>query len=151
MLSVSKIASYFCLRYLHMFGTKVDEMKLHKLLYLTQRECLVQYDAPIFGEVFEAWKYGPVAPEVRHLYKENLLDQQVPDIEISPFFGAIDKVFVSYAHQNSWSLSSITHGEYAWQKAYAYSQDKTHHCALISTEDIRKDASRIRLRRFLLK
>lgn len=151
MLSVTKIASYFCLRFLHDFGYKIDEMKLHKLLYLTQRECLVMYDTPVFGEVFEAWKYGPVVPEVRYLYKEKLLDQQVYDKDLSPFFDAIDKVFVSYAHQNSWSLSSITHGEIAWQNAYEKSKDSVLHCAIISTEDMRKDASRIRLRRFLLR
>lgn len=144
MLKAPKIASYLCSRYLHDFGTKIDEMKLHKLLYLTQRECLVQYDVPIFGEIFEAWKYGPVAPEIRYLYKENLLTEQLSDNELAPYKDAVDNVFELYANRNSWTLSSITHGEYAWQKAFSKTQGH-----LISTDDIRRDASRIRLRRFL--
>ncbi|MCM1139662.1 MAG: Panacea domain-containing protein [Muribaculum sp.] len=121
-------------------------MKLHKLLYLTQRECLIQYDKAIVGEVFEAWKYGPVAPEIRHLYKESLLDEHISEMELAPYREAIDYVFEHYAPRNSWSLSSITHGEYAWQNAYSKFQGH-----VMSTEDISKDASRIRLRRFLMK
>lgn len=146
MLSATKIASYFCLRYFQSFGIKIDEMKLHKLLYLAQRECLVQYDKPLFGNVFEAWKYGPVAPEIRYRYRENLLTETISEAELAPFRKAIDDVFEHYASKNSWSLSSITHGEYAWQNAYAKFQGH-----LISTDDIRKDASRIRLRRFFIK
>ena len=39
---VVKIASYICDRYQKEFGTRIDEMKLHKLLYFTQRECIAQ-------------------------------------------------------------------------------------------------------------
>lgn len=149
MLSVLKIASFFSTKFLNTFGTKIDEMKLHKLLYLTQRECLIQYNSPIFGEVFEAWKYGPVVPEVRHYYKDDLLIVKISQDELAPYLGVINQVFESYASQNSWSLSSITHGEYAWQNAYNNSGAKGG--AIISTDDMRKDASRVRLRRFLLK
>lgn len=146
MLCATKIASYFCLRYFHNFGVRIDEMKLHKLLYLAQRECLVQYDSPIVGDIFEAWKYGPVAPGIRHLYRENLLTEDMSAEELAPYRTAIDDIFKHYAPQNSWTLSSITHGDLAWQNAYAKSQGHR-----ISTDDIRKDASRIRLRRFLKK
>jgi len=149
MLSVVKVASYFCCRFSQKFGGKIDEMKLHKLLYLTQRECLVRYDTPIFGEVFEAWKYGPVAPEVRHYYKENLLTEPIAEDELAPFSEAIDRVFECYAPRKSWTLSSITHGEYAWRKAYGNMSAQASGFAIISTDDIRKDASRFRLRQFL--
>ncbi len=43
---VVKIASYISQRYEHQYGTRIDEMKLHKLLYLAQRECLVQLGEP---------------------------------------------------------------------------------------------------------
>lgn len=146
MLSVTKIASYFCSSFLESFGFAIDEMKLHKLLYLTQREYLVQYNTPVFGDVFEAWKYGPVAPDVRHAYKNGLLNEIISDGELYPYMSVINHVFQTYASRNSWSLSSITHGDYAWQSAYAKAQGH-----LINVEDMRKDASRIRLRRFLLK
>lgn len=146
MLSVTKIASYFCTRFLESFGYAIDEMKLHKMLYLFQRECLVQFNSPIFGDVFEAWKYGPVAPDVRYAYKNGLLNENISYSELNTYMTVINHVFQTYASRNSWSLSSITHGDYAWQSAYAKSQGH-----LISVDDMRKDASRIRLRRFLLK
>lgn len=70
---VVKIASYICQRYEHQYGTRIDEMKLHKLLYFTQRECLVQLGEPMFGAKFKAWKYGPVILEIRQHYKDNSL------------------------------------------------------------------------------
>ena len=35
---VVKIASYICQRYEYQFGSRIEEMKLHKLLYFSQRE-----------------------------------------------------------------------------------------------------------------
>lgn len=37
---VVKVASYICQRYQREFGKRIDEMKLHKLLYFTQRESI---------------------------------------------------------------------------------------------------------------
>lgn len=150
MLSVTKIASYFCDRYRGAFGAEIDERKLHKLLYLTQRECLVRYNLPIFADVFQAWKYGPVVPEVRHYFKDRLLSEPV-DIELLlPYMDAINHVFDHYASQSSWSLSSITHGDFAWQSAFARAQSPGGSPAIYA-DDMRTDASRIRLRRFLRK
>lgn len=61
-----------------------------------------------------------------------------------------DKVFESYAAKDSWSLSSITHGEYSWQKAReGYGADEPCNVEM-EVEDIRKDAERIKIRRLLL-
>ena len=68
---VVKVASYICQRYQRQFGKRIDEMKLHKLLYFTQRESIIQTGQPIFEEHFEAWKYGPVLLSIRQLYKED--------------------------------------------------------------------------------
>lgn len=76
---VVKIASYICQRYEHQYGTRIDEMKLHKLLYFTQRECLVQLGEPMFGAKFKAWKYGPVILEIRQHYKDNSLSFLYPE------------------------------------------------------------------------
>ncbi len=42
MIDVINIASYICQHYKEQFGLCIDEMKLHKLLYLSQRESIVQ-------------------------------------------------------------------------------------------------------------
>ena len=66
------IASYICNRYMQENGSRIDEMKLHKLLYFVQRESIIQNGEPLFSEQFEAWKYGPVLREIREHYKNIL-------------------------------------------------------------------------------
>ena len=48
MLDVVKVASYISRRYEQTFGVRIDEMKLHKLLYFVQRETLIQTDQTLF-------------------------------------------------------------------------------------------------------
>ena len=75
---VVKIASYICLRYWHQFGKRIDEMKLHKLLYFTQRESIIQTGTPLFEDCFEAWKYGPVLVARRQRDKSDTLLEELP-------------------------------------------------------------------------
>ena len=147
---VIKIASYICKRYRQQYGMRIDEMKLHKLLYFVQRECIIQTGKPMFAECFQAWKYGPVMPELRPLYQSDALYETLPISVEKEYCPVFDALFDTYAHKRSWSLSSLTHGEYSWKKAReGYGpMDACHVC--IATDDIYKDAERIRIRRFLL-
>ena len=45
-------------------GVHMDEMKMHKLMYFSQRESLMYNKEPLFG-----WKYGPVLTEVRSEFR----------------------------------------------------------------------------------
>ncbi|MDI9364582.1 MAG: DUF4065 domain-containing protein [Flavobacterium sp.] len=48
----------------------VTQMKLQKMLYFAQGIHLVLNDRkPLFEESFQAWKYGPVIPQIYHQYK----------------------------------------------------------------------------------
>ncbi|WP_337625884.1 type II toxin-antitoxin system antitoxin SocA domain-containing protein [Phocaeicola sp.] len=147
--NVVKIASYICQRYQRQFGKRIDEMKLHKLLYFTQRESIIQTGKPIFEERFEAWKYGPVLLSIRQLYKEDALHEPLPDSAEAQYKPVFDKVFDTYARKDSWSLSSITHGEYAWRQARQKVDIDGKSHELMQTDDIRKDAERVKQRRFL--
>ena len=57
---VLDVAQYIMDEYKKMTGETIDEMKLHKLLYFSQRECLALTNKPLFEEQLEGWKYGPV-------------------------------------------------------------------------------------------
>lgn len=48
----------------------VDQMQLHKLLYLVQAAHLSWFEEPAFGEQIEAWTYGPVVRGVVGHYKD---------------------------------------------------------------------------------
>lgn len=150
MLDVQKVASYISRRYEQEFGSRIDEMKLHKLLYFAQRESLIQLDEPLFATKFQAWKYGPVLVQIRSLYKQDRLTMSLTAQELSPYKSVFDKVFEQYAPLDAWSLSSLTHGETSWQKARKGVPPGENSDALMDVEDIRKDAHYIKLRRFYL-
>lgn len=144
-----KIASYICQRYQKQFGKRIDEMKLHKLLYFLQRESFIQTGKPIFVDRFEAWKYGPVLVSIRKLYKDDALHEELSDAAKVSYKKVFDTIFDIYAPKDSWSLSSVTHGEYSWQQARLGVPPEEQSDKLIVTDDIKKDAERVKVRRFL--
>ena len=150
---VVHIASYISKRYEQTFGEPVGEMKLHKLLYFSQRECFVQLGEPMFPEMFEAWRYGPVMVEIRQLFKYGRLCNYPKEQDVEKYVKVFDKVFSSYAPKDAWSLSALTHGEYSWSHARKLAGVGTYDLCnyKIQTSDIAIDADRIKTRRFLLK
>ena len=149
MIKVQLVASYICKRYMDTFHQAIDEMKLHKLLYFTQREALVQTGEPMFAEQFMAWKYGPVMQLIRPLYKNGLLTNMPSDDFINANKNVFDMVFTQYAPRDSWSLSMLSHDEYSWIKARNGCGVDDYCDTLIQLEDIREDAKRIKLQRAL--
>lgn len=151
MISVVKIAAYICQRYQQEFGEQIDEMKLHKLLYFMQRECLVQKGDPLFPEQLHAWKYGPVVPQIRPLYKEGLLTELPSQQEVTAYQPVFDEVFRRLAGSSSMTLVSISHGELSWKRARIgygkYDSSDVPMCI----DDIREDAERFKVRQFMLK
>lgn len=148
--SAVKIATYIASRYHCDYGSDIDEMKLHKLLYFSQRESFVQFERPLFHEQFRAWKYGPVMTEIRDMYRFQSLTTTFLPI-ISPEAKVVmDVIFTTYANKDSWSLSRLTHGEYSWQNARKGLAPMESCAKLIRTEDIRIDANRIKMRRYFL-
>ena len=151
MIDVVKAASYICKRYKEEIGKDIDEMKLHKLLYFTQRECIIQIGKPMFEASFSAWRYGPVMVCIRQLYKNYKLHDFPSEMEIEDYKPIFDKVFKQYARKSSLSLSSLSHNEYSWQHARGTAGLDEHCDAFLDIHDIEKDAERIKTRRFMLK
>lgn len=65
------IAKYMVQKYKEKFDIPLDELKLHKLLYLLYREYIIQYNDKLFEESFYGWKFGPVLKSVRTEYMNN--------------------------------------------------------------------------------
>lgn len=138
------IASYICNRYMDENNKRIDEMKLHKLLYFAQRESIIQTGNPLFAEEFEAWKYGPVLREIRVHYKNDDFNKNYRNSSLAPI---MDKVFAEYSHILSWSLSMISHGEESWKRARAGIPEGVNGDSRISTKDIYLDAERVKAAR----
>lgn len=145
--NLMNVASYIYNRYFETKGVKIDEMKLHKMLYFAQRESLIQKNQPLFDESFYGWKYGPVLKEIRTVYKEGTFLSEVDEEVIKRIHPVMDKVFDEYADKNSWSLSRLTHGEYSWQNARIGIAENMNGDQPLAIRDIEKDAQRVRIRR----
>lgn len=147
---VFSVAAYVCNRYHEAYGQKIDEMKLHKMLYFAQRESLIQSGQPLFDATFYGWKYGPVLKEMRSAYKDNAFPASVPAEVESRIKPVMDQVFADYAGRDSWSLSRLTHGEICWKRSREGVPKDANSDKAIALDDIRLDADRIRERRQML-
>lgn len=140
-----EVASFIIDQYYTEFNEKIDEMKLHKLLYFVQRESLADTGTVAFNDEFRAWKYGPVVLSVRDAYKSWSFPKvfQIANIlkEI------IKKVFVDYAQRSSWSLSDATHRELSWRNARKGIPDGENGNNIMELSDIKKDAERLQYTR----
>lgn len=151
---VFEIAKYIYDRYKKEYGEKIDEMKLHKMLYFAQREAFILTGEALFKEEFSAWKYGPVMEEIRSAYKMCQFDDKTYDytnvltVELTQ---VMNKVFKDFAHKEAWSLSRISHGEKSWKNARKGVPDYENSSTKMKTEDIRIDAQNMKERRRVLK
>lgn len=143
------VANYIYVKYLREHHAKIDEMKMHKLLYFTQRESLIQTDTFMFDEVFYGWKYGPVLKEVRNLYKCNAFAENFDKVIASEQKKIIDAVYKQYSNKNSWSLSNLTHNEYSWKQSRKGLSEYDNGDVAIDSNDIRKDALLQKMQRML--
>ena len=145
--TVQNVANYVARKFEDHYGRKIDEMKLHKIMYFIQRESLIQTDEPMFDAAFYGWKFGPVLREVRKMFKDNAFSSMNPSDMDEKTRDIIDAVFDKYADRDSWSLSWLTHGEYSWQQSRDGIPEGGNGSRPMKLEDIRVDAYRIRDRR----
>ena len=142
-------ASYLCGRYEEAYGQKIDEMKLHKLMYFVQRESLLRTGEPLFDAEFQGWRFGPVLPALREVYKANDF-APLEELELGEDQATLDAVFDEYAETDSWNLSLLSHGEICWKRSRKGIAPHESSSNPIPLEDIRADADRMQKRRALL-
>lgn len=144
MKDVKTVAAYICSRYEAEHGERIDEMKLHKLLYFAQRENLIEKDEPLFEGDFYGWRFGPVLTAIRDTYKNDAFEK---DVDLGEDRKIVDTVIDEYADKDSWSLSRLTHGEISWKRSRRGVAPSESSSNLMPLEDIRDDADRMRKRR----
>ena len=107
------VAQYIFSEYKRVAGEIIDEMKLQKLLYFSQRETFAILNKPLFAEVFEGWKYGPVSREVRTVFTEDGMNADIEEIKSESKY-IINNIIHEYGALASWKLSALTHREISW-------------------------------------
>ena len=109
------VAKEFYDGYFSCFGKKMDEMKMHKLMYFVQRESLMLSGDVLFQEDFFGWSYGPVLKSVRSEYMEEEPFQDVEGCVCQATRELVKAVMDRYAKMSSWRLSSLSHNEFSWK------------------------------------
>lgn len=138
------VAQYIYTEYKRMSGSVIDEMKLHKLLYLTQRESLAIIGQPLFTEEFEGWKYGPVCREVRACYTEDgMFCDNIQEISLESAY-IVKNIILQYGAFESWKLSELSHKEISWQNARKGIPKGENGSKKLQLEDIKKDSAKVR-------
>ncbi len=98
-------------------GVHMDEMKMHKLMYFSQRESLMYNNESLFDATFYGWKYGPVLKEVRSAYMSGALSLKSFEKVSDDTMDLLKSVLERYGSLSSWKLSSLSHEEFSWKKA----------------------------------
>ena len=143
MSSILDVADYIVKKYKEYSNETLDEMKLHKLLYFTQRETLALTGHPAFPEEFEGWKYGPTSPKVRHTYVDGEIFAPVKNVPDELKY-IVNNVILEYGAIASWKLSELSHREISWlnsRKGLASNEPGNRKLQL---SDIMEDAKKIR-------
>ena len=91
-------------------------MQLLKLVYLSHGWMLGVYEKELIKDRIEAWQYGPVIPQLYHLYKvyggDNIVERGIDhseDIGDEKYIGLVNRVLGFYKGYSAVRLSSITH------------------------------------------
>lgn len=105
----------------------MTNMKLNKLLFFAQAASLQRFGRPLFKGRLEAWKYGPVEPDVYQKFKRYGRDG-IPDdaqpfhshILDAPTLNLLCDVYRTYAYPYSaFGLMELTHKTGTpWHDAY---------------------------------
>ena len=136
-------AAYVTQRYTELTKEKLDEMKLHKLLYFTQRECLAIMGEPAFEGVFEGWKFGPVCREVRTSFFDGEIICDTKEISDQLKYIA-NNVIEEYGSLAAWKLSELSHRDVSLRNARQGLKPHENGDVPLKLEDIRMDAEKVR-------
>lgn len=124
--SVFTIANFF-INKAREEGIPIDPLKLQKLIYIAHGWTLAFTGEPLIREHFEAWKYGPVVPELYQYFKEfragsitkpaQAPEERIPETESD----ILSQVWDKYKGLSATTLSSLTHRPgSAWRKTFDF-------------------------------
>lgn len=128
-------------------GVHMDEMKMHKLMYFSQRESLMYNNEPLFDGTFYGWKYGPVLKEVRSSYMTGVCFSDVKGVVSDKTNDLLKSVLDRYGSLTSWKLSSLSHEEFSWKKARTGLDADDDGDVELSLDAMRVDATRELMKR----
>ena len=124
-MTAQTVADYFLTLGDPEVGDGISNMKIQKLLYYAQGIYLAIANEPLFDDPIEAWRFGPVVPDVYHRFKTHGFESvPVPQDFDATVFSAdqrsiLDEVNEAYGQFSAWKLRDMTHDEAPWRDADA--------------------------------
>lgn len=88
--------------------------------------------------------------QIRSAYANDMLKDMPSEAFVEDNKDVFDFVSLNYAPKDAWSLSYLSHAEFSWKNARKDLLPEQNGNEPLKLEDIRKDADRIAMRRFLL-
>lgn len=123
-------------------GVHMDEMKMHKLMYFSQRESLMYNNERLFDTTFYGWKYGPVLTEVRSEFRMSKPFSNVHGSVSAKTKELLQSVLNRYGSLSSWKLSSLSHEEFSWKKSRVGLEADEDGSVELSLEAMKVDATK---------
>lgn len=108
-------------------GLQFTQMQLLKLVYIAHGWYLAATNTPLIGDEIQAWKYGPVIPNLYSeisKYGSNPIPGEILCVDGS--FDSTSKRVINFVVRNygklsAFKLSEITHGTNTpWSKTYGF-------------------------------
>lgn len=140
---IINVAAYITKKYQEVSKETLDEMKLHKLLYFTQRESFAITGHEAFEGEFEGWKFGPVSRIVRENFFNGEIVIDTEDISDELKY-LVNNVILEYGALASWKLSQLSHAEISWNNARIGLSARENGCTPLKLSDIQIDAKKVR-------
>ena len=108
-----QVANWF-IRRAHRDGRVLSISAILKLTYFAQEQSLAERNLPLFPNIIQAWRYGPVIVEVYESFRRQdkgvsvpLLG--VPDIQDASDTALLERVWNAYGKRSAAELSRLTH------------------------------------------
>jgi len=127
MFKAEQIGEYFVRRGIQT-GNQIDLVQVIKITYIAHGFYLGTMNQPLINEDVEAWKYGPVIPEIYQYYKDWSKDpilKENPYIDPSPVEQVegldrfLDLIFNKYSLYTASQLIRLTHQKNTpWSSVY---------------------------------
>lgn len=99
----------------------LEAKKLQKLTYYSQVWSLVWHGEPLFEERIEAWRDGPVIPELYRLHRTKFLVRQIDGADSARLTNSeqdtVDSVLGYYGDRSAEALCKLSHSEQPWLSA----------------------------------
>lgn len=113
-------------------GCPISNLQLQKILYYIQKDFLHRTERPAFGDVIEAWKFGPVVPAVYYRFGGfgampiDMIYSQIVE-PTGTEKECIDRIIEEKRALSPWALVNDTHkAGGAWHKVFADGNGNRH-------------------------